>query len=146
MPIHPSTKRCVEFLLFGLPFLLMCFSDSGTVQGWAGLFFLVNLTAYALYALRDLPINALTAWAEGDSGKRGYVYVIRDKSTGLYKIGRTKNLQRRMKQLGVGTTAQLIKSSLVSDSYATEKAAHKRYKAARLPQTEYFKLWHEPTI
>ena len=76
----------------------------------------------------------------------GSVYVIRDKDTGLYKIGRTGNMERRMRELGVGKTAELISHHAVGDMVAVEKAAHERYKANRLPQTEYFKLSKPPFI
>ena len=76
----------------------------------------------------------------------GTVYVIKDRSTGLYKIGRTKNLERRMQELGVGKTADLVSSVEVGDMNAVEKAAHRRYKDKRLPQTEYFKLDRPPQI
>jgi hypothetical protein len=79
-------------------------------------------------------------------GRAGTVYVIQDISTGLYKIGITTNMQRRMRELGVGTTARLVEQKQVSDARAVEKAAHKRYKAQRLPQTEYFRLDRPPTI
>lgn len=89
---------------------------------------------------------ALTKKPITSGPKSGWVYVIRDNSTGLYKIGRTKHLDQRMRQLGVGKTATLIQKKQVSDSYAVEKDAHKRYKNSRLPQTEYFKLNSPPTI
>jgi predicted GIY-YIG superfamily endonuclease len=76
----------------------------------------------------------------------GIVYVIRDLDTGLYKIGRTKNMERRMKELGVGRTAELISRNDVGDMVAVEKAAHERYKKDRLPQSEYFKLKNPPVI
>ena len=81
-----------------------------------------------------------------DPKKSGWVYVLRDNSTGLYKIGRTKNISQRMRQLGVGKTSTLVQKKYVSDSYAAEKAAHKRYKNFRLPQTEYFKLTSPPIV
>ena len=83
---------------------------------------------------------------QNDPKKSGWVYVLRDNSTGLYKIGRTKNISQRMRQLGVGKTSTLIQKKHVSDSYAVEKAAHRRYKDYRLPQTEYFKLNSPPVI
>lgn len=80
------------------------------------------------------------------TARSGVVYVIQDTSTGLYKIGRTTNMERRMRELGVGKTARLIDSKAVNDAAAVEKAAHKRYKDSRLPQTEYFKLNSRPRI
>ena len=76
----------------------------------------------------------------------GTVYVIQDIKTRLYKIGRTRNMKRRMRELGVGSTARLINSRQVSDAAKAERAAHKRYKSARLPQSEYFKLNSPPVI
>ena len=35
--------------------------------------------------------------------KAGFVYVIQDVYTGMYKISRTKDLDRRMKELGAGS-------------------------------------------
>lgn len=80
------------------------------------------------------------------SGGEGSVYVIQDLRTGLYKIGLTTNMKRRMRELGVGETARLVKERKVDDAVAVEKAAHKRYKAHRLRQTEYFNLSEPPEI
>jgi hypothetical protein len=80
------------------------------------------------------------------SSESGIVYVIQDLRTGLFKIGRTTNLSLRMKALGVGKTARLIQYKFVSDAAAVERAAHRRYRAQRLPQTEYFHLSAPPTI
>jgi predicted GIY-YIG superfamily endonuclease len=82
----------------------------------------------------------------GNGSSAGTVYVIQDIATGMYKIGRTKNLDRRMKELGVGKTAKLIQHAEVSDSFSVEKAAHRRYSSKRLPQSEYFKLNSPPSI
>ena len=90
---------------------------------------------------------ALAESQAGQAGiKAGSVYVIQDKESGLYKIGRTTNMQRRMRELGVGKTARLVRQKQVEDAAAVEKAAHLRYKAARLPQTEYFKLNNPPFV
>jgi hypothetical protein len=78
--------------------------------------------------------------------KHGTVYVIQDIGTGLYKIGRTTDMDRRMRELGVGKSARLIASKRVGDAPAVERAAHQRYRANRLPQTEYFRLSGPPVI
>ena len=65
----------------------------------------------------------------------GYVYLIRNGD--LYKIGRTDNLQRRLKQLQPCT---LIQSLQTDRSRDLEYELHKKYKSKRLPQTEYFRL------
>jgi len=95
------------------------------------------------------PINddtSTTKPLKPQTDKSGWVYVIQDNTTRLYKIGRTKNIERRLKELGVGKSARLIQRKLVADCYAVERAAHQRYKTHRLPQTEYFKLSSAPII
>jgi predicted GIY-YIG superfamily endonuclease len=74
------------------------------------------------------------------------VYIIQDTATGLYKIGRTGNMSRRMKELGVGKSARLVSQHHTSNAAALESAAHRRYKNQRLPQTEYFRLSAPPII
>lgn len=113
-------------------------------------------TEAALNFIRtNWPVNGATSTAKSlkpytpamqQTEKSGWVYVIQDKTTGLYKIGRTKNIERRMKQLGVGKSARLIQRKMVVDSYAVERTAHQRYKNSRLPQTEYFKLSSPPVL
>ena len=76
----------------------------------------------------------------------GYVYVIQDIDTCLYKIGITNNPDRRLKELGVGNTAVLISCEYYENAREIEKNAHKRYGKYRLPQTEYFKLNQPPAI
>lgn len=81
-----------------------------------------------------------------EKGKEGHVYLIKDIQTGLYKIGITKNMDKRMKQLGVGVTAKLIDDIFVPDARKREKELHKKYKDSRLPQTEYFKIGYQPSL
>ena len=76
----------------------------------------------------------------------GTVYVIQNISTGLYKIGITTNMQQRMRQLRVGKSSRLIGQRWSSDARAVERAAHQRYKAQRIPQTEYFNLSTPPIL
>ena len=65
----------------------------------------------------------------------GWVYLIRNKD--LHKIGRTENLEQRMKTL----KPDAIVSTLETDDFESlEKELHKRYKDVRIPQTEYFRL------
>ena len=64
---------------------------------------------------------------ERDKDKEGHVYLIQDISTGLYKICITKNMEKRMKQLGVGDTAKLIDYIYVPDARSREKELHKKY-------------------
>ena len=67
--------------------------------------------------------------------RMGYVYLIRNGD--LYKIGRTDNLQRRLKQLQPCTVIQTLETDRSRD---LEYDLHKKFKSQRLPQTEYFRL------
>ena len=55
-------------------------------------------------------------------------------------------MEKRMKQLGVGDSAKLIDSVFSPDAREREKQLHKKYKDARLPQTEYFNIGYEPSL
>ena len=85
-------------------------------------------------------------FSDADGSKAGYVYVIQDVYTGMYKIGRTKDLDRRLKELGVGVSANLIKAQFFNDCHAVEKRMHKEYADSRLPGTEYFRLSCPPWL
>jgi len=80
------------------------------------------------------------------TGEDGYVYVIQDLESGLYKIGITIDPERRFKELGVDNSAVLISCEYYPNAREIEKNAHKRYAEYRLPQTEYFKLNQPPEI
>ena len=64
-----------------------------------------------------------------------FVYLIRNGD--LHKIGRTDNLERRLKQLQSCTVVQTLETDRSRD---LEYELHNRYKSKRLPQTEYFRL------
>tara|TARA_B100000700_G_C14846199_1_gene761713 strand:+ start:182 stop:604 length:423 start_codon:yes stop_codon:yes gene_type:complete len=66
---------------------------------------------------------------------QGFVYLIRNKD--IYKIGITKNIARRMKQLKPHSIIQIIQ---VRDFMNIEKELHEYFKSKRIPQTEYFRL------
>jgi len=65
----------------------------------------------------------------------GYVYLVRNGD--LHKIGRTDNLQRRLKQLDPDEVIQVLSTDRSRD---LEHELHKEFQAKRLPQTEYFRL------
>ncbi len=65
----------------------------------------------------------------------GWLYLIRNGD--LYKIGITKNLENRMRQL---KPDNVVASLYTSDFVRLEKELHNRYKKYRIPQTEYFRL------
>ena len=65
----------------------------------------------------------------------GWLYLI--KNGDLYKIGITKNFTTRMRQL----KPDKVISRLYSNNYRQlEKYFHLKYKNARIPQSEYFRL------
>ena len=72
-----------------------------------------------------------------DSNKitNGFVYFIRNRD--LYKIGITKNLAKRLKQL---KPDEVLRSACCPNYRELEKALHKNFKDERIPQTEYFRL------
>ena len=65
----------------------------------------------------------------------GWVYLIRNKD--LYKIGITRNLSSRIRQLKPDAIIAILETN---DFLLIEKQLHKRYKDVRIPQTEYFRL------
>jgi len=65
----------------------------------------------------------------------GWLYLIRNRD--LYKIGITKNLQNRMRQL---KPDYVVAKLYTSDFLKLERELHHRYKKFRIPQTEYFRL------
>lgn len=65
----------------------------------------------------------------------GYVYLIRNGD--LYKIGHTENLERRLKQL---MPCELVQALKTDRSLNLEQELHRRFRDARIPQTEYFRL------
>jgi hypothetical protein len=65
----------------------------------------------------------------------GFVYFIRN--GGLFKIGITENMLRRMGEL---TPDELLNVVRCSNFQEVERELHRRFKDVRLPQTEYFRL------
>ena len=65
----------------------------------------------------------------------GWLYLIRNRD--LYKIGITKNLENRMRQL---KPDNIVAKLYTRDYINLEKELHSRYRKYRIPQTEYFRL------
>ena len=72
---------------------------------------------------------------EIDDSDVGFVYFIRNKD--LYKIGKTNNMLRRMKQL---EPDELLDSVRCSNYHQLERQVQAQFKAVRIPQTEYYRL------
>ena len=65
----------------------------------------------------------------------GFVYFIRN--GGLFKIGITENMLRRMGELSPDELLNVVRCSNFQE---VERELHRRFKEVRLPQTEYFRL------
>ena len=72
---------------------------------------------------------------EIDDSDVGFVYFIRNKD--LYKIGKTNNMLRRMKQL---EPDELLDSVRCSNYHQLEREVQAQFKAERITQTEYYRL------
>ena len=70
----------------------------------------------------------------------GTIYLIHNKDSDFHKIGFTMNWSRRKRELEVGTKNIEIKTATVINPMQIEQGLHRKCKAERLPQTEYFKL------
>ena len=65
----------------------------------------------------------------------GWLYVIRNGD--LYKIGITKNFDKRMRQLKPDKVISRLHTTYFKQ---LERDLHKKYRNVRVPQTEYFRL------
>ena len=65
----------------------------------------------------------------------GWLYIIKNRD--LYKIGITRHLDNRMKQL---KPDYVVAKLYTCDFLKLEKELHNKYKKLRIPQTEYFRL------
>ncbi len=65
----------------------------------------------------------------------GFVYFIRNKD--LFKIGVTENILRMLKQLAPDELLNVVRCSNFQE---VERELPRKFKAVRLPQTEYFRL------
>lgn len=74
------------------------------------------------------------------NSESGIVYVIRDESSGLHKIGITLVWQRRSRQLNIGTKTRAVCIVRAISPGEIERMLHQRYKSLRLPQSEWFNL------
>ena len=75
-----------------------------------------------------------------------YVYILRSGNTNNFKIGVSKNIENRIKQLqtGAGIELELIyKSMICSNAFSIEKDVHKHFEEYRT-FGEWFKI--NPTI
>ena len=59
-----------------------------------------------------------------------YIYIIQSKETGQFKIGKTKNIKRRLKQLQTGSSGELVIIDEFKTNYPNklEKYLHNIFK------------------
>lgn len=71
----------------------------------------------------------------------GYVYLVQLPSSGAYKIGRTKRIKLRLRELrsGCGENLRLLHTIAVEDSIRTERALHIFFLHRRI-EGEWFRL------
>jgi predicted GIY-YIG superfamily endonuclease len=76
--------------------------------------------------------------------RKGFVYLIRNRDTGTYKIGISKNVDRRLRTLNsaAGGGLELIHTIESTDMRRTERELHERYALAQL-HNEWFALEDE---
>jgi hypothetical protein len=71
----------------------------------------------------------------------GTLYLLRSNAdASLHKIGITNHWHQRAKQLEVGLSTACVGRWMVNDSRQLERFLHRRFKAHRLPQSEWFHL------
>jgi hypothetical protein len=71
--------------------------------------------------------------------RAGFVYIVLDLDTGLYKIGATKNISRRIRNVRIGRRLRHI-ATIKSDYYLEdERLYHEKYRAQHVGH-EWFKL------
>lgn len=103
------------------------------------------LTGAIAITLNYKRINQITNCQFGSQPRKnardGIVYVIRAGQTNLYKIGRTTNIDRRLRQLQTMNSQQLSVVKLIQchDAIAVETTLHQKYKSYRR-QGEWFEL------
>ena len=73
----------------------------------------------------------------------GTLYILKDLLKGGYKIGISKNIKARLKQLEVGKKAEVV-GLWESPNYSDlERMLHSRYAEYRIPQSEWFALGYD---
>ena len=99
-------------------------------------------------ALKELEDSGLIQWetkirsaTNGQTGKPGYVYVMFEHETGLYKIGSSIEPKRRAMSVANKrkSTISLLKTIPCTDMGASERAFHRKYEYYRR-QGEFFDL------
>lgn len=70
-----------------------------------------------------------------------YIYLINQNDTSLYKIGISKDIEKRLKSLqtGSGISLILMKSFLTTNSFKLESSLHAYYKLKKV-NSEWFEL------
>ncbi|GCE65885.1 hypothetical protein OMCYN_01831 [cyanobiont of Ornithocercus magnificus] len=75
-----------------------------------------------------------------ETAKEGTIYLVWYPGSDIHKIGITLNWSRRSTQLGVGTKVRTILVRKVLYPGRLEQGLHSRFRAERIPQSEWFSL------
>ena len=99
-------------------------------------------------ALKELESAGLIQWetkyrspTNGQNGKPGYVYLMHEQETGLYKIGSSKQPNKRAQSVASArcSTIRLLQVIPCNDMGHAERAFHKKYDHYR-KDGEFFEL------
>ena len=70
----------------------------------------------------------------------GYACIVFHKETKVYKIGRSNDLEKQFKDLGVGDSTELVKSYWVINPDSVVHSCYKEFEDKILPESEYLQL------
>ncbi len=76
----------------------------------------------------------------------GTVYILKDLLKGGYKIGVSRTIKNRLKQLEVGTKAEVVGLWNSINYTDLERMLHGRYAKYRIPQSEWFALSYDDLL
>lgn len=71
---------------------------------------------------------------------KAYVYILKVNSDGIYKVGVSKNVERRVKQLQTGNPEpiEIVKTFLSEYPYKIESLLHRRFKRNQVQGECYY--------
>ena len=70
----------------------------------------------------------------------GYACIVFHKETKVYKIGRSNDVEKQFKDLGVGDSTELVKSYWVVNPDSVVHSCYKEFENKILPESEYLQL------
>jgi len=73
----------------------------------------------------------------------GFVCIVMNKETKVYKIDSSDDVERKFEELGVGDSTELVNSYWVLNHYSFANFCQKEFADKRIPKSEYFQLTNE---